>query len=868
LKHERGRHWTKHSQPAALAAALLACAATATTAEPVSPDALPRISVPRLEQTPRLDDFEGMQPRGAALEMFKVSGFIDRLPRDGVPMSERTEVYFGYDSVSLHAVFVCFDRDPSQIRAHWNGRDHVPDSEDSVALQIDTFRDRKHAYGFQVNALGVQQDGTWTEGKGWDLSFDTVWHTEGRLTTGGYLVLVSVPFKSLRFSRESVQSWGFLVFRGIARRNEEGFWPAYSTRIAGRMNQAAVMDGLESVSPGRNAQLVPYLSARSFRTLEVDPETGGRFVSDPAQAEVGADAKLVVKDSLSLDLTANPDFSQVESDEPQVTVNRRFETFFPEKRPFFLENASYFDTPISLLFTRRIVDPDAGVRLTGRLGRYAIGALAVKDQPAARSAEIGILRVNRDLGTESSLGVFASSRRRAGGFNRVGGVDARLKLGANWFATLQAVASATQGSDGNRLSGPAFRAAVLRTGRSLTYNADFNDRSPGFRSELGFIERTDIRSLEQTLSYRRRPAGSRLLSWGPDFSWTEVRDHGNRALDRTITPKLAFEWPGLTRLSLLYQDARVRLRPQEVPSVERPIAFSHEQTGLEFTTSFTPALTLTLEASTGTGINLVPAPGAQPARASLRDMRGKLFPLGVVGAINSALPFSLFAYATLSLTAGFAAVLNATAPLFGALVAYVWLRESLAPTRVAGLLLGFVGVLTLVWGRLSFRGDRLAIVAALLAALCYGIAAHYTKRRLSAAPPLVIATGSQIAAAVLLLPPALLYWPARTPSLLSWLSAITLGVVCTGLAYILYFRLIASAGPVRAIAVTYLIPVFGMLWGLLFLKEPITFNMIAGCAVILLGTAVATGVVALRGGTTSAIGSSTPARISPPGKPS
>ncbi len=255
-------------------------------------------------------------------------------------------------------------------------------------------------------------------------------------------------------------------------------------------------------------------------------------------------------------------------------------------------------------------------------------------------------------------------------------------------------------------------------------------------------------------------------------------------------------------------------------------------------------------------------------RAGFGGMRGRLFPLGLVGAINSALPFSLFAYATLSLTAGFAAVLNATAPLFGALVAYVWLRESLAPIRLAGLVLGFVGVLTLVWGRLSFRGDRSAILAALLAALAYGIAAHYTKRRLSAAPPLVIATGSQIAAAVLLLPPALFYWPRHPPSLASWLCAIALGIVCTGLAYILYFRLIASAGPVRAIAVTYLIPVFGMLWGLLFLREPITLNMIAGCAVILLGTAVATGVLAVRKGTAAAIGSPVPARIPPPAKPS
>jgi drug/metabolite transporter (DMT)-like permease len=225
------------------------------------------------------------------------------------------------------------------------------------------------------------------------------------------------------------------------------------------------------------------------------------------------------------------------------------------------------------------------------------------------------------------------------------------------------------------------------------------------------------------------------------------------------------------------------------------------------------------------------------------DLKDRLIPLGVVGAVNSAVPFSLFAFATLSLTAGFAAVLNATAPLFGALVAYVWLRESLAVARVIGLGIGFLGVLILVSGRLSLGGDLWAILAGLLAALCYGIAAHYTKKRLAGASPLLIATGSQIGAAVLLLAPALYFWPTKAPSLSAWLFALVLGVVCTGLAYILYFRLIARAGAARAIAVTYLIPVFGMGWGWTFLGERVSASMVLGCAVILLGIAMATGVV-------------------------
>jgi drug/metabolite transporter (DMT)-like permease len=232
-------------------------------------------------------------------------------------------------------------------------------------------------------------------------------------------------------------------------------------------------------------------------------------------------------------------------------------------------------------------------------------------------------------------------------------------------------------------------------------------------------------------------------------------------------------------------------------------------------------------------------------RGGFGEMRGRVGTLSLVGAINSALPFSLFAFATLSLPAGFSAVLNATAPLFGAIVAYVWLKESLAPSRVLGLATGFAGVLVLVSGRISLRADLAAIVAGLAGALLYGIAAHYTKKNLAGAPPLVIATGSQIAASGLLLLPALYYWPTIVPSATAWFFAIVLGVACTGVAYVLYFRLIARAGAARAIAVTYLIPVFGMCWGYLFLGERVTPSMVLGCAVILLGIALTTGVLAL-----------------------
>ncbi len=234
-------------------------------------------------------------------------------------------------------------------------------------------------------------------------------------------------------------------------------------------------------------------------------------------------------------------------------------------------------------------------------------------------------------------------------------------------------------------------------------------------------------------------------------------------------------------------------------------------------------------------------------RGGARSLWTAALPLTIVGAINSALPFTLFAYAALSITAGTAAVLNASAPLFAALVAYLWLRDRLSRARVAGLVVGFGGVLILVWDRISLDGGGAtgAMLAALGAAVSYGFAVNYTKKSLQGVQPIVTAAGSQIAASLLLLPLCLLHWPSVTPSLVSWLCAIALGVACTGVAYILYFRLITNIGPARAITVVYLVPVFGMLWGLVFLGEAISASMIVACAVILLGTALATGNIML-----------------------
>ena len=235
-------------------------------------------------------------------------------------------------------------------------------------------------------------------------------------------------------------------------------------------------------------------------------------------------------------------------------------------------------------------------------------------------------------------------------------------------------------------------------------------------------------------------------------------------------------------------------------------------------------------------------------RGGLHELRARWARFVLLGAVNTAIPFALFAWAVLSITAGMASILNATAPLFGALVAWVWLRDRLTALQWLGLAIGFAGVLWLTGARAGFDGDsnRWAVVAGLAATFSYGLSATVAKRYFSSVRPLAVAAGSQVAAALLLLPFALATWPEVAPAARAWGAAIALGVLCTGLAYLVYFRLIARVGPATAMTVTFMIPAFAMLWGSLFLGEEVTPTMLAGCAIILGGTALATGLLGSR----------------------
>jgi hypothetical protein len=459
---------------------------------------------------------------------------------------------------------------------------------------------------------------------GFDSSFDTVWRSEGHLTAHGYLALIAIPFKSLRFPEANQQEWGIILNRSIPRTNENIFWPRISNRIQGRFNQAAHASGMEHVSPGRNIQLIPYGLFRSFRDIDLRDPDHPVFESRTFKPDIGLDGKFILHGRFVLDATANPDFSQIESDQPQITVNQRFEVFFPEKRPFFLENSNFFTTPINLVFTRRIGHPEYGLRLTGKSGPWAVGVLASDDRApgeilpptdpnSGKRATFAIARVSRDILDQSTIGAIFTDREFAGGYNRVGGIDANIKLDQNWRIQGAAVTSSTRNVDGTHSAGPGYKVDLERSGRKFNLQSLYLDYSPGFVTETGFVNRVDIRQQNVNASYFFRPEGKFLNSWGPTLRQFSIFDHSGTALEYFAYPGLRFDMARATWINFHpFAYDGVFLRPQDFTGLTTVKSYPQPFWGVEGATSWLQQIDFSWFYVSGAGVNYNPSAGRIP----------------------------------------------------------------------------------------------------------------------------------------------------------------------------------------------------------------------------------------------------------------
>ncbi len=519
--------------------------------------------------------------------------FIQTSPGDRIAPSKPTEVYVFYDEKNLYIGFKCWD-DKDKIRATVAKRDNVT-GEDNVRVWLDTYNDQRRAYILAFNPFGIQQDGIYTEGQGTDYSVDIVMESKGVIQDWGWSVEIKIPFKSLRYAAGDGKMWGFNVARNIDRFNDEfDEWMSIDPNITGRLIQHGKITGLSDIKFEKTLELVPSVTVSeaghrvrtipryAFNDPRINP-TGidnGRFLNEPIKPEFGLNLKYTITPNITLDAALNPDYAEIEADAPIVSANRRFPVYFQEKRPFFLEGADIFNSPLNIFYSRTIIDPDYAAKLTGKVGKYSFGFLAASDNapgnyeeddindPSVRrridefvgkNATFAVLRVKRDFGKENNIGFFSTYRGFPESKNLLGGFDGRIKFDDKTVSQFQIVGTHSrncffnenfdpllnpiQGQrnseicDSGRNNGNPYN--EYRTGNGLGYywNLDYTEKNRGwffevggrtkdYRADAGFTRRTDnnFAFFTNRLSTEPKPKNTIIrVNWqqfsGVNYDW-------------------------------------------------------------------------------------------------------------------------------------------------------------------------------------------------------------------------------------------------------------------------------------------------------------------------------------------------------------
>ena len=558
------------------------------------------VTVPVIEKPLTLADFADMQPRPEQrAQLAHFAGFVQNQPVDGASATEKTDVWMARTHNALYIVFVCFDRHPELIRSHLERRENIT-KDDFVSVNLDPFQDRLRGVEFQLNPGGVQADASWTEANGADYSYDLVWDSDARITQRGWLALFAIPFRSLRFPANST-SWGIVFWRNLPRNSENDWWPRVSASVSGMLSQEASihLPGMEGVTGSHNVQINPYALVQNEHVLRTVDPNDPYFSTRHAEGTAGGEAKAVWKDAIVFDATINPDFSDVESDQPQFTVDVRYPVYFPELRPFFLENASYFQTPMKLLYTRNIVRPEFGGRITGKLGRTNLGLLAIDDREPGDTvpsfdplfhhrSQAYVGRLSQDLGKGSNVGFMYTDEEFGAGWNRIGGADFTWRANNHWTLLGQMVESSTHPGKLSSAStvlpphyaaGPATDVQIQRNGHAFNMFNEYQDVSRDFSSLLGFFQTSNIRSDHLHANYQWFPRKSVIQSFGLETNENVAFDHANNRVYRYLSFDPFWLLPRNIVLAPIVGQNSDTVGPQNGYAIGHNINFSENQAG-------------------------------------------------------------------------------------------------------------------------------------------------------------------------------------------------------------------------------------------------------------------------------------------------
>lgn len=509
------------------------------------------IKVVRFERAPEID---GVLDNPIWSKAVPLESFTQFEPQEGRAPSEKTIAYIGYDDKNLYIAIKCFDANPKALRTNLTQRDRVM-GDDIVRIYFDTYDDKKQAFVFQVNPSGIQTDGIFSESMGGrgrggggggggmgffdriDRNWDAYFKAAAKIDEDGYTIEMAIPFKSLRFPDTQTQKWGFQIQRNIPRKNEEIYLFPRSRSVNGFLIQFGQLEIEGPIAKGKNLEIMPVLTGLDRKT----PDLHQKF-----KPEGSLNLKYGITSNMVVDATVNPDFSQIESDMPQIDVNQRYALYYPEKRPFFLEGRDYLNTPIELLYTRKLIDPAWGLKLSGKAGKTAIGFLSVWDStpsgidiPGGGSTGgtesrsfFNALRIRQDIYSESYIGFILTDKEMGlngtpvtSDYNRVGGVDGSFKfLRFNRFS-FQVVGSQSRVGEVRTEMAPAMTFNLNHNSRHLQISVDWSSIHPDFEATAGFIRRKDIHSFNSRLGYAFLPQNKYVISITPSFTYRRIYDY-------------------------------------------------------------------------------------------------------------------------------------------------------------------------------------------------------------------------------------------------------------------------------------------------------------------------------------------------------
>src|SRR5215218_5770024 len=522
------------------------------------------VKPPRLDEVSlRLDgSLDEEQWRQATI----LTGFSQFAPRDGIAAEDSTEVLVWYSASAIHFGIRAFEPHGA-VHAALGDRDKIF-SDDRIELLLSTFNDGRQAIVLGVNPLGVQMDGTLVEnnqarggGSGSstnsrelpDLNPDFVFQSKGRLTEFGYEVEIRVPFKSLKYQNVEPQTWGFNAVRIVQHSGREDSWAPARRANASFLRQSGSLQGLTDLRRGLALDVTPELTQR---TTGESPSAAPTWRYDAERPRLGGNVRWGLTNNFTLNGTVNPDFSQIESDAGQVTFDPRQALFFAEKRPFFLDGTEFFNTPKNLVYTRRVVQPVAAAKVTGKISGFSIGVLEAVDGTSGSADGTGhpvysIARLQGDLGSKAKLGVTLTDRTEGERYNRVASVDARRVFAGIYSAQAQYAHSYTRLTPTSAsTNAPLWNAVLSRNGKSFKFRYAFDAVDERFRTQSGFIGRGGIAQglLDQWYTHNLKPGHFlESITFNPTLYYTwnySALVHQGEALEKKFHNRIAITAKG------------------------------------------------------------------------------------------------------------------------------------------------------------------------------------------------------------------------------------------------------------------------------------------------------------------------------------